>query len=37
MSEFLNRIRLIPREQSFLDRITGSTGQIYTNRDTGSL
>lgn len=37
MSEFFNRIRLIPRDQSFLDIITGSTGQIYINRDTGSL
>jgi len=37
MSELFDRIRIIPREDNFLDRITGSSGQIYTNRDTGSL
>jgi hypothetical protein len=37
MSELFDRIRVIPRAQSFLDRIVGSSGQIYTNKDTGSL
>jgi len=37
MAELFDRIRIIPREDNFLDRITGSSGQIYTNRDTGSL
>jgi len=37
MSELFDRIRIIPREQAFLDRIAGSSGQIYTNKDSGSL
>jgi len=37
MSELFDRIRIIPREDNFLDRITGSSGQIYTNKNTGSL
>jgi len=37
MSELFDRIRILPRKQSFLDRIAGSSGQIYTNKDTGSL
>jgi len=37
MSNFFDRIRIIPREQSFLNRIAGSSGQIYSNKDTGSI
>lgn len=37
MSELFDRIRLIPRAGDFLGRITGSSGQIYTNKTTGSL
>lgn len=37
MSNFFGRIRIIPRQSSFLDRISGSSGQIYTNKDSGSI
>jgi len=37
MSNFFDRIRIIPRQSSFLDRISGSSGQIYTNKDSGSI
>lgn len=37
MPNLFDRIRILPRKQSFLDRIAGSSGQIYTNKDTGSL
>lgn len=37
MSELFDRIRIIPREENFLDRIAGSSGQIYSNKDSGSI
>ena len=33
----VERIRIIPRPQDFLTRNVGSSGQIYFNKDTGSL
>ena len=33
----VDRIRIIPRPNDFLDRNVGSSGQVYFNRDTGSL
>ena len=37
MNELFDRIRIIPREENFLDRIAGSSGQIYSNKDSGSI
>jgi len=37
MNNFFDRIRLIPREDNFLNRITGDSGEIFANRDTGSI
>jgi plastocyanin len=37
MSNFFDRIRIIQREQDFLNRIVGDSGDIFTNRDTGSI
>jgi hypothetical protein len=33
----LNAVRLIPREEEFLDRKVGSSGEIFYNRDSDSL
>jgi len=37
MSELFKNIRIIPRNQQFLDRIAGSSGEIYVNSDTGTI
>jgi len=37
MSELFSNIRIVTRDEAFLDRIAGLSGQIYTNRDTGSI
>ena len=33
----VDRIRIIPRGQAFLDRNVGSSGEVFYNRDTNSL
>ena len=33
----VNRIRIIPREQDFLNRNVGSSGEIFYNREANSL
>jgi len=36
-SPVVNRIRIIPRTDDFLDRNVGSSGEIFFNKNTGSL
>jgi hypothetical protein len=33
----VDRIRLVPRPQDFLDRNVGSSGELFFSRDTNSL
>lgn len=37
MASISNSIRIIPRDDGFLNRNTGSSGEIYFNRDSNSL
>lgn len=36
-SQFFNNLRILPRDNLFLNRNVGSTGQIFYNKDTNSL
>ena len=36
-SPIVDRLRILPRPDEFLDRNVGSSGEVFYNRDTNSL